>query len=181
MGGLSEREILDILKMVEASSFSELRLETGELKLLVRKGAGLGAVGGTNGSGSLAAAADRLPAMVAEPPAACATPAGSEPAPAGSAPASPEVAGTREGTVSIKSPMLGTAYRRPSPDAPPYVEVGSYVSENDTVCLIEVMKVFTAVKAGVQGHIAEILFENNSMVEYGQPLFLVKPETSAPH
>ena len=78
--------------------------------------------------------------------------------------------------VPIKAPLLGTVYRRPSPEASPYVEKGSFVKEDDTVCLIEVMKVFTAVKAGVRGRITEILIEANEMVEYGQPLFMVKTE-----
>jgi biotin carboxyl carrier protein len=79
--------------------------------------------------------------------------------------------------VPIKAPLLGTVYRRPAPEAPPYVELDSFVKEDDTVCLIEVMKVFTAVKAGVRGRITEILVETNQMVEYGQPLFMVKAET----
>ena len=85
-------------------------------------------------------------------------------------------AAQREGLVPIKAPLLGTVYRRPTPDAPPYVEMGSFVKEDDTVCLIEVMKVFSAVKAGVRGRITEVLVETNEMVEYGQPLFMVKPE-----
>jgi len=61
--------------------------------------------------------------------------------------------------------------------SPAYIDLGSVVKEDDTVCLIEVMKVFTAVKAGVRGRIKEILVETNDMVEYGQPLFMVEPET----
>jgi acetyl-CoA carboxylase biotin carboxyl carrier protein len=83
----------------------------------------------------------------------------------------------REGIVAIKASMLGIVYRRPSPDMPPYVEVGSYVKADDTVCLIEIMKVFTAIRSDVSGYITDILVETNEMVEYGQPLFLVKPAT----
>jgi acetyl-CoA carboxylase biotin carboxyl carrier protein len=67
-------------------------------------------------------------------------------------------------------------YRRSAPESPPYVEVGSHVKADDTVCLIEIMKVFTSVKAGVSGRIAEVLIAENSMVEYGQPLFMIKPD-----
>jgi acetyl-CoA carboxylase biotin carboxyl carrier protein len=75
----------------------------------------------------------------------------------------------------IKSPMLGTFYRRPAPGSPPYVEVGSFVEIGDTICLIEVMKVFNAVKAEVRGYIAKILQETGGLVEYGQTLFLISP------
>ena len=80
-----------------------------------------------------------------------------------------------EGLIPIKSPVLGIFYRSPKPRAPPFVEVGQYVKEDDTVCLIEVMKLFNAVKAGVRGRIARICAENTEMVEYQQRLFLVEP------
>jgi acetyl-CoA carboxylase biotin carboxyl carrier protein len=78
-----------------------------------------------------------------------------------------------ENLTAIPSPMLGTFYRCPAPGAPPYVEVGSFVEEGDTVCLIEVMKIFNAVKAGVRGYIAKIFPETGQLVEYGQTLFSV--------
>jgi biotin carboxyl carrier protein len=72
--------------------------------------------------------------------------------------------------------LLGTFYRGAKPEAPPFVEVGSRVTKDDTVCLIEVMKTFTTLKAGVAGRIAKICAENAQMVEYKQTLFLVEPE-----
>jgi acetyl-CoA carboxylase biotin carboxyl carrier protein len=77
----------------------------------------------------------------------------------------------------VKAPLLGTFYRSPRPVAPPFVEVGRSVTENDTVCIIEMMKTMNHVKAGVRGRIAKICVENSQMVEYQQTLFLVEPES----
>jgi acetyl-CoA carboxylase biotin carboxyl carrier protein len=78
------------------------------------------------------------------------------------------------GFIAIKAPMLGTFYSAPKPGASPFVEVGRLVSEDDSVCIIEVMKLFSTVKANVRGRIAKICAENGQMVEYQQTLFLVE-------
>ena len=160
---LTEDEVVQILKLVEQSTFDELQLETAELKLLVRKrGCGTAFVecnAPQTGSAPAHAAPVRETKRPAEP----------------GAGAKAEAAAAQEGLIPIKAPLLGTVYRRPSPEAPLYVEIGSIVKEDDTVCLIEGMKVFTAVKAGVCGRITKVLVETNEMVEYGQPLFMVEP------
>ncbi|HUJ89546.1 MAG TPA: biotin/lipoyl-containing protein [Syntrophorhabdales bacterium] len=166
---LTQDEVIEILRLVEQSTFDELHLETGELKLVLRK----------QGCGT---------AVVESSEPASSVPAPSHAAGVLSGKAEKRVtkshvgkgkkataAVQQEGLVPINAPLLGTVYRRPAPDAPPYVEMGSLVKEDDTVCLIEVMKVFSAVKAGIRGRIAEVLVETNEMVEYGQPLFMVKP------
>lgn len=76
----------------------------------------------------------------------------------------------------ITSPMVGTFYAAPSPDAPPYVKVGDKIKADTVVCIIEAMKLFNEIEAEVNGEIVEILVQNGQLVEYGQPLFLVKPE-----
>ncbi|MBB5325259.1 acetyl-CoA carboxylase biotin carboxyl carrier protein [Anoxybacillus tepidamans] len=76
----------------------------------------------------------------------------------------------------ITSPMVGTFYAAPSPDSPPYVKVGDKVKTDTIVCIIEAMKLFNEIEAEVNGEIVEILVQNGQLVEYGQPLFLVKPE-----
>jgi acetyl-CoA carboxylase biotin carboxyl carrier protein len=81
---------------------------------------------------------------------------------------------TGPGLNPIKAPMLGTFYRTPKPGAPPYVEVGSVVKEDDPVGIIEVMKLFTTVKAGVRGRIVQVFAEQGQMVEFQQTLFLVE-------
>ena len=80
--------------------------------------------------------------------------------------------------VPVPSPMVGTFYVAPAPDAPPFVEIGAAVQDDTTVGLVEAMKVFTGVLAGTRGVIAERLVENAQFVEYGQPLFLIQPETT---
>ncbi len=84
-------------------------------------------------------------------------------------------AAPREGWVTVTAPSVGVFYRRPSPDQPPFVQVGSEVAASDPVCLIEVMKMFTGVVAPCKGRIADILIEDATMVEYGQPLMYIEP------
>jgi acetyl-CoA carboxylase biotin carboxyl carrier protein len=93
---------------------------------------------------------------------------------ASSAPAVPAAPAAPAGIV-IESPMVGTFYSSSSPDAPPFVNVGSAVRPDTTVCIIEAMKVFTDIPAGVSGTIAEVLVKNGQAVEFGQPLFRVIP------
>jgi len=86
-------------------------------------------------------------------------------------------AGPRPGRKEMKeicSPMVGTFYRRPSPSAPPYKEVGDHVHKDDVVCIVEAMKVMNEIKAEVNGVIRKIFVEDSSSIEYGQPLFLVE-------
>ena len=79
---------------------------------------------------------------------------------------------------AVKAPTVGIFYRRPEPSAPPFVDLGSKVAEGDTLCLIEVMKVFTAVVASRSGRVRKILADNNSMVEHNQTLFLMDQDDS---
>lgn len=107
------------------------------------------------------------------------------PAPAGQAPAAPAPASTPApgvtaptddaGAIAIKSPMVGTFYAKPSPDAKAFVSVGTVVDEDTDVCVIEAMKVFNNIKAEVKGTITKVLAEDGKPVEFGQVLFLVKP------
>jgi acetyl-CoA carboxylase biotin carboxyl carrier protein len=85
------------------------------------------------------------------------------------------VAATSEGLVTIEAPLLGTFYRAPEPGAPPFVDVGASVEPDTVVCLIEVMKMMNSVPAGVAGTIVEVCAENAEPVEYGAPLFQVRP------
>jgi acetyl-CoA carboxylase biotin carboxyl carrier protein len=94
-----------------------------------------------------------------------------------SAPASEEArpAAARSNLVEVKSPMVGTFFRAPAPDAPPYVDVGSRVKKGDTLCIIEAMKLMNELECEVQGTIAEVCVDNAEPVEYGQVLFRVEP------
>ena len=96
-----------------------------------------------------------------------------EPAPEASS--SPSEAPDESGLVAIESPMVGTFYSSPNPDSDAYVQVGSSISSDSVVCLVEAMKVFNEIKAEMEGTVVSILIENGQTVEYGQPMFLVKP------
>ncbi len=89
--------------------------------------------------------------------------------------ASPSAAAPTNGLVAIEAPMLGTFYRAEGPGRPPFVEVGTTVEPDTTVCIIEVMKMMNSIPAGMAGTIVEVCEENAQLVEYGQPLFRVRP------
>ena len=160
----SIEEIQEVLKIFLDSELQDIRLEIGNVRLAVSK------------SGAPAPQPFSSPAPG---PVAAAAAAPAVPAPAAApvrAPAkAPSAAAVREGWVAVTAPSVGVFYRRPSPDQAPFVQVGSEVAANDPVCLIEVMKMFTGVVAPCKGRIAEILVEDASMVEYGQPLMYVEP------
>ncbi|WP_203361791.1 acetyl-CoA carboxylase biotin carboxyl carrier protein [Bacillus sp. REN10] len=91
------------------------------------------------------------------------------------APEAPKAVESTENLHKITSPMVGTFYQSPSPDAEPYVKPGSKVSSETVVCIVEAMKLFNEIEAEVEGEIVEILVKDGQLVEYGQPLFSVKP------
>lgn len=96
-------------------------------------------------------------------------------APAATAPAQPVPAAEDTSTVVIKSPMVGTFYEASSPDTPPFIKVGDRIGAEKTVCIVEAMKVFNEIPAGVSGQVVAILVENGAPVEFGQPLIKVDP------
>ena len=162
MEGIDQDDVIQILRMLEESTFDELRLEMGGLKLVVNKGNKKTSPmedlksddRESTGSGA-----------VVEP-----TVLAREERPDISQPSDIE----EQGFIAIKAPILGTFYSAPKPGAPPFVETGQLVSGDDSVCIIEVMKLFNTVKAGIRGRIAKICAENGQMVEYQQTLFLVE-------
>jgi len=172
---INQDDVLEILKIIEESTFDELHLEMGDLKLIVKKRAEQGVVqeGGVHHHQEpTEAAVPEKPPEAPEPHQPAASPAIAPEAPA--AIAEPSAPLDQEGLTPIKSPMLGTFYLAPKPGAPPFVEVGQVVSEDDTVCIIEVMKLFNTIKAGIRGRIVKICAENAQMVEFQQTLFLVE-------
>lgn len=160
--GLRYEEIAEILKAIDSSSCDELVVETGEVKLVVRR----------NGAAGASAPVRELstPATVST-----AAPASARPAPTTAAPVPRIEAGADQSVIT--APMVGTFYRAPSPDAPPFVEIGSVVRKGQPVCLIEVMKLFTTINAEHDGHVVEIGAENGELVEFGQTLFVIEPAT----
>jgi acetyl-CoA carboxylase biotin carboxyl carrier protein len=160
---LSEDDVLQILKLIDESHFDYFQLEVGELKITVSKGEPI----------PLTAAPQATTAPVAAPATASA-PKPASPTPAAAPQAAKPVA-VPEGMVTITAPLLGTFYVAPEPGAPPFVKVGQAITEDTTVGLIEVMKVFNSVRATVKGSIVEVVAQNGQFVEFGQILFIVKP------
>ncbi|MBI2318020.1 MAG: acetyl-CoA carboxylase biotin carboxyl carrier protein [Betaproteobacteria bacterium] len=166
----SIEEIREVLKIFLDSELQDLRLEIGTVRLAVSKGGG-------SAPQPFSTPAPRPAAVAAAAAALAPAPAVAAPAavPAKAAAAPKALAEVPEGWVAVTAPSVGVFYRRPAPDQPPFVEVGSEIGANDPVCLIEVMKMFTSVVAPCKGRIAEILIEDASMVEYGQPLMYIEP------
>jgi acetyl-CoA carboxylase biotin carboxyl carrier protein len=163
MALITHDDIIQILKMVAESNIDELHVETGDLKLVIKK----------YGQEESLQQLESSPKILTkekdfEKP--------SVPLPSQTTVQKPEPVPIDEedGFIPIKAPMLGTFYRAPKPDAPPFVEVGQLVTKEDVVGIIEVMKLFNMVRAGVRGRIAKICAENAQLVEYNQVLFLLE-------
>lgn len=159
---LSEDDVLHILKLIDESHFDYFQLEVGDLKITVSKGDPI-PVGNT-----------AQPVVISAAPAAAPVAAKPTAAPA-AAPQVAKPAAIPEGHLAITAPLLGTFYVAPEPGAPPFVKVGQKITEDTTCGLIEVMKVFNSVRAAVKGTIVEVVAQNGTFVEFGQPLFIVKP------
>jgi len=159
---LSEDDVLHILKLIDESKFDYFQLEVGELKITVSKGDPIPLAG----TAHQPVAAAPNPAPAATKPAA---------APVAAPPPASKPAAIPEGMLPITAPLLGTFYVAPEPGAPPFVKVGQQITEDTTVGLIEVMKVFNSVRAGVKGTIVEVVAQNGQFIEFGQTLFIVKP------
>jgi acetyl-CoA carboxylase biotin carboxyl carrier protein len=160
---LTDDDVLEILKLFEQSTFEFLHLQQGERQITVSKS-------GYVPLGTTAAPVPAAPAAVA--PSAVSKPA-PKPAP------KPDVAVADTGLVQITAPVVGKFYAAASPTDAPYVEQGSKVAAGATVGLIEVMKVFTSVKTEVAGVIEQILVPSGDYVEFGQTLFLLRPDNEA--
>jgi len=154
------RKLKKLIDLVQESGIAELEITEGEERVRIASG---GAVSVTPSAGPAPVAAAPLssgPAAVAMQATAAAAAPAAAPAPAD------------EGH-AVKSPMVGTFYRAPSPDAKPFVEVGGVVKEGETICVIEAMKLMNEIEADASGTIKAILVENGQPVEYGQALFII--------
>ena len=151
------RKLKKLIDLVEESGIAELEITEGEEKVRIAK------VGGSH------AYVAAHPAHYALPPQAAVAPAASPAALPTETPAAEE-----EGHV-VKSPMVGTFYRSPSPGAPSFVELGQSITEGQTICIIEAMKLLNEIESDVSGTIKRILAENGQPIEYGQPLFIIGP------
>ena len=152
-GFTDTKRVKELVALMEENGLTEIELAEDKSRIVLRRGTYIAAP---------AAQVIQAPAPVAH-----------------AAPAAPQAPAALpaedEKLIAIKSPMVGTYYAAPSPDAAPYVSVGSAIDEKSVVCIIEAMKVFNPIPADVSGTIVKVLVTNGQVVEYGQPLFLVKP------
>ena len=153
------KEIQNLIKFVAKSGVNEVHVEMGETKVTIKTGG------------------DMVQQVVTTPAAIEAAPA---PAPVAtpttpSEPALAAVATENDNHITIKSPIIGTFYRKPSPDKPNFAEVGDQVSEGQVLCVVEAMKLFNEIESEVSGTIVKILVDDSSPVEFDQPLFIIDP------
>ncbi len=152
---MKAKEIQDLIDFISNSGLAEVKIETEEFKLSIKK----------NSETQIVTAAS------APAPVAVSAPAPAAPAGIATAPAKDD----SSKYIEIKSPMIGTFYKTPNPDAPNFVNVGDSVKAGQTVCIIEAMKLFNEIESEVSGTIVKVLVDNATPIEYDQPLFLVDP------
>jgi acetyl-CoA carboxylase biotin carboxyl carrier protein len=158
------KEIQNLIKFVSNSGVAEVKLETGDVKITIRTT--------LEGNSQDITYVQQAPMQQAIQQAAPVAPAAI--APAVAAPVETAVEDNSK-YITIKSPMIGTLYRKPSPDKPMFVEVGSTINKGDVVCVVEAMKLFNEIESEISGKIVKVLVDDSSPVEFDQPLFLVDP------
>ena len=163
------KEIQNLIKFVARSGAAEVNLETEDFKINIKTENAVRSEGA-------------IPQVISVPQASAPAPVAAAPAQAAPAPAAAPAAEKSDAEseddsryVAIKSPMIGTFYRRPSPDKELFVNVGDEISQGSVVCIIEAMKLFNEIESEVSGKIVKVLVDDQSPVEYDQPLFLVDP------
>jgi len=159
------KDIQNLIKFVAKSGASEVKLETEDVKITIKTG--------SDDTAGTQTFVQQIPmaTQMAQAPMAAAPQAAADAAPA--QPAAAEEDNSKY--ITIKSPIIGTLYRKPSPDKPVFIEVGQSIKEGDVLCIIEAMKLFNEIESEVSGKIVKILVDDSSPVEFDQPLFLVDP------
>ena len=156
------KEIQNLIKFVAKSGASEVKLEMDDIKITIKTGA--------DDKGETTTYVQQIPMNQPVTQAIPVAPSVPATEPATQAPAAED-----SKYITIKSPIIGTFYRKPSPDKPVFVEVGSSIGEGDVLCVIEAMKLFNEIESEVSGKIVKILVDDATPVEFDQPLFLVDP------
>lgn len=154
------KQIHELIKIVNKSNIGEISIEDKDGKVTIKQ----------KEEPAITVAAPQQQVFTTSAPAAA------TPAPvASAAPAAPAAPVKADNLITIKSPMIGTFYRRPSPDKPIFAEIGTEVAPGKVVCIIEAMKLFNEIESEISGTIVKVLVDDASPVEYDQPLFLVEP------
>ena len=152
------RKLKELIRLMVANELTELDLRDAEEQVTLRR-----------------PGPQQAPQVLQAAPMQVAAPAAPVAAPAAPAAAEPPAENADDGLVAIESPMVGTFYSSPAPDKPSFISVGSSVSDETVVCLVEAMKIFNEIKAETTGTIEKLLVSSGDAVEFGQPLFLVRP------
>lgn len=170
------KEIQELIRLIQKSNLTEFKLKEGEFELSIR---------------TEKYQSGKAPQYLAPPSPALQAPVAAPPAPVSQAPAAPApesraadqegdgekpASGDTSNYLAIKSPMVGTFYRSPSPDKPAYVKVGDVVGKGDVVCIVEAMKLFNEIESELSGRIVKVLVEDAQPVEYDQALYLIDPK-----
>ena len=158
------KQIQELIKTINKSNISELSIEEGDFKITIRQ------EGTTN---IQYVPASNAPAQMPQP--APQPVPQSAPQAAAATPEKPPAPAPQSNLITIKSPMIGTFYRSPSPEKPVFVNVGDEIKAGQPICIIEAMKLFNEIESEVSGRIVKVIADDSSPVEYDQPLFLVEP------
>ena len=156
------KEIQNLIKFVAKSGASEVKLEMEDVKITIKTGSGKTET--TIVQAAPMAGIPQVPAAVPAPQ-----------APVSEAPAPVAASNDEDKYIVVKSPIIGTFYRKPAPDKPNFVEVGTDINTGDIVCVIEAMKLFNEIESEISGKIVKVLVDDSTPVEFDQPLFLVDP------
>jgi acetyl-CoA carboxylase biotin carboxyl carrier protein len=157
------KQIQELIRLINKSNIGEVSIEQNDFKLTIKQ---------KKDASPMIVSAPAVAAAPAVPVPAAAPQSVQVASPVPSASPAPKEA---DNLITIKSPMIGTFYRRPSPDKPMFAEVGTDIKPGQVLCIIEAMKLFNEIESEVKGKIVKILVDDNSPVEFDQPLFLVEP------
>lgn len=160
---MNQKELKELIEFLIEKDIAEFELERGDVKVRIKRGT--------------LVAVHQSPAVVPQATAPN-SPAGLE-APAGTSPAAKPSAAPEEGLHIVKSPIVGTFYESPSPGSPPFVKPGDSVETGQVLCIIEAMKLMNEIEADVGGEVVKRLVANGQPIEYGQPLFSIRPHSAA--
>jgi acetyl-CoA carboxylase biotin carboxyl carrier protein len=161
------KQIQELIKLINKSNIGEVSIEENDFKITIRQK--------EENITQVVSAPQQAPMNYGQPMQQFPSQAPSLPAPSQPAAPAATTPASDANLLTIKSPMIGTFYRRSSPDKPNFVEIGDEVSQGTVVCIIEAMKLFNEIESEVKGRIVKVLLEDSSPVEYDQPLFLVDP------
>ena len=157
------KEIIELIDFISRKRLEEVKVETAEIKLSVKK---------TGGSKVIEQQVYSTPVAAPTVPSPAPTPATVTSEPTPEKKTAPE---KKDNLITIKSPMIGTFYRSADPDSPAFINVGDTITKGQTICIVEAMKLFNEIEADVSGKLVEVLIENSTPVEFDQPLFVIDP------